>query len=30
MAKYGKFLTPQQKSAIRNMKSYIAIVVGKE
>lgn len=30
MPKYGRFLTPDQRSAIRNMKSYIEIVVGKE
>ena len=29
MPKYGRFLTPDQKSAIRNMKSYVTIAVWK-
>lgn len=30
MSKYWKFLTPEQKSSIRNLKSYLPIVVWKE
>ena len=30
MPKYGKYLTPDKRAAIRNMKSYVTIVVGKE